>query len=394
MKNRKVSLKIYPLFLCLLLLCIKPLHFNSSYANSDCSSPLSSQILWNEWDSKKRLNNESMWIDYPELAPAPSINSEGVPIELGFGENSTFSYGLLADQKVYVYLKVVVGDLNLEIYTNGTLIHNSSHYQEYSEYYSFTPETNENFTFKILHPIDDAMEEAKGVFYIRQQMILAGTKMNFWMNASSENYDTLFLRIDQDFGGINITYDDTLIMGNLSIFHNPIYLERDDYYSFLVYENTYEITFPSELIAVENQKFEGLQTLQWACQLSKFTTPIFHQRINQSAGLANFSGLLPYKPELGITEPGVGFPAGSYITFDSIDGFGWINVTVFPVKGEEMYDTVDYTDGNDGDKPNEDIIGSIPVEIIVIGMLAFISIVFFVYKVLLSRKIQGHFPSS
>ncbi|RLI66431.1 MAG: hypothetical protein DRO88_01830 [Promethearchaeia archaeon] len=377
-------------FSLLLLLCFSNQYFYLSTAYSESYTPNSFQILWHEWDSKNRLNNDSVWIEFPDLAPAPSLNFVGIPITLGIGENTTFTYGLIGNHEVFIYLDVNVGDLNLKIFTNGELLYNSSNYAEYSEYYSFIPQVSQNYSIEISHSVADLTLDAKGTLYIRQQMVLAGTKMNFFMNASSDDYNTLFLRVDQDFGGVNISHDKSLLLRNLTIFHNRIYLDRDDYYSFLVYENTYDVIYPSELIPVDNQKFSGLQTLKWACQKEKFDLPILNQKFNNSSKELNISGLLPYKPEIGQSEVGTGFPAGSYIMVTSLSGSGMINLTIYNVDGEELYEnsSPDYDNSpSTNDTPaGSSLIDLIPVPVLIVGIIAVVGIGFFLFKIFSNQK--------
>lgn len=361
-------------------------------AISDLTEDDSPKIAWKYWNSKDRLNNDSNWIEHPELKQAPPLNSAGIPILLDEAENSSFTFGVLADRQVYVYLEVEIGDLNLYILSStGELLYNSSNYAGYNEFITFTPNENENIVIKIIHPIEDSTEIAQGLLYIRQNMVFSGTKMQFFMNATSENYSTLYFRVDQDFGGICLDYPNSLVLQNLTIFHSIRYLERDDFYSFLVYEDTYELTNPTDLINVNNQKYTGLQTLEWACQKSAFSEPILDFAINNSHNFANVSGLLPYKPELGLVELGTGFPAGTYLTLSVIQGFGTVNITIYPVKGEEILQEDPINDDSTEttgttNNPSNPVISGIPERAYIIGGISIVGIIFFSWSAFKKRR--------
>ncbi len=312
---------------------------------------------WIEWDSSCRLDNNSNWIELPDLAPAPRLNCERTNLTLQLGESYNKTFGFIAGKQIYIYLNVQTGDLELLVFfENGTLFHNSSNYPGYDEYITFTPKVHGNFMIQITHDPTDEIPEAEGILYIRQNMIFAGAKISYSMDANSENISSIFFRVDQDFSRIEVIVQNstTLEIGNISIFHDQSYYDRDDFYSFIFYDITYEIIYPSELYEIENQRYQGRQTLQWACQQVPYTIPLKEVSVANQSTFLNITADLPYKPELALVEEGTGFPAGSYVQITSKSGIGDVEIFVYPVVNEDIIDADSPTDDDVNDDANDD----------------------------------------
>ncbi|MHA1519074.1 MAG: hypothetical protein ACTSRK_02715 [Promethearchaeota archaeon] len=333
--------------LIVLLFVLFPIQIHLAQSSSIFhKSELIENDEWIQWDSSCMLDNHSNWIEFPDLAPAPSLNCERTNISLQSGETYSKTYGFIADKQIYIYLKVLNGDLDLLVYNeNNSLFQNSSNYPEYDEYITFIPEVNGNYTIQITSDSMDEILETDGILYVRQNMVFAGTKINYSMDSDSESLSSIFFRVDQDFSRIEVKVQNapSLELGNISIFHDQSYYDRDDFYSFIFYEITYEITYPYELNTIENLKYQGRQTLQWVFQQVSYSLPLKEvSAVNQSTFI-NISANLPYKPELALVEEENGFPAGSNVQITSKSGIGEVEILVFPVLNENI--TID------GDNP-------------------------------------------